>query len=68
MTLVKSGQSEGANMLCGGTRVGHKGYFFNPTVFSDVKDGMTIAKQEVTTFLCFGSFKKCCIKKKNLMY
>ncbi|GFS35720.1 aldehyde dehydrogenase, mitochondrial [Nephila pilipes] len=47
LTLIKSGQSEGAKMLCGGSRLGDKGYYVKPTVFSDVQDGMKIAKDEI---------------------
>ncbi|XP_047096772.1 aldehyde dehydrogenase, mitochondrial [Schistocerca piceifrons] len=45
--LIKKGQSEGAKMLAGGGRLGDKGYFVQPTVFADVKDNMTIAKEEI---------------------
>ena len=34
-------------MLVGGRRVGEKGYFIEPTVFTDVKDEMKIAKEEI---------------------
>ena len=34
-------------MLCGGKRHGNKGYFIEPTVFSNVTDDMTIAKEEI---------------------
>lgn len=45
--LVESGKKEGAKLQAGGGRFGNKGYFFKPTVFSDVKDDMRIAKEEV---------------------
>ena len=34
-------------MLYGGKRHGNKGYFVEPTLFTDVKDEMTIAKDEI---------------------
>ena len=34
-------------MECGGGRLGEKGYFIQPTVFSGVKDDMTIAREEI---------------------
>ncbi len=34
-------------MLCGGKRVGDRGYFIAPTVFDDVKDDMKIAREEI---------------------
>lgn len=33
--------------MTGGKRVGEKGYFIEPTIFVDVKDNMTIAKEEI---------------------
>src|SRR5271154_7011920 len=44
---IESGQSEGAKLNCGGGRVGDKGYFVEPTVFSDVQDNMKIAREEI---------------------
>jgi len=45
--LIESGKCEGAKLQCGGKRLGDKGYFVEPTVFSDVTDGMKIAKEEI---------------------
>ena len=45
--FIDSGKKEGAKMLCGGSRVGSKGYFIEPTIFSEVKDDMRIAKDEI---------------------
>ena len=47
MGYIDSGRSEGAKLVCGGDRVGDRGYFIQPTVFSDVKDDMKIAKEEI---------------------
>lgn len=47
LDFIKSGQEQGANMKCGGKRVGDKGYFIEPTVFADVKDDMKIAQEEI---------------------
>ena len=44
---IETGKSEGATMICGGNRVGDKGYFVEPTIFVDVKDDMKIAKEEI---------------------
>ncbi|HLW64006.1 MAG TPA: aldehyde dehydrogenase family protein [Gemmataceae bacterium] len=41
------GQKEGAKLLLGGKRHGSNGYFVEPTVFDNVKDEMTIAKDEI---------------------
>jgi aldehyde dehydrogenase (NAD+) len=45
--FIDSGKQEGAKLLCGGNRVGSKGYFVEPTVFADVQDGMRIAREEI---------------------
>jgi len=47
MGYIETGKKEGASLLAGGKRVGSKGYFIEPTVFGDVKDDMTIAKEEI---------------------
>ncbi|XP_072037504.1 aldehyde dehydrogenase 1A1-like [Amphiura filiformis] len=47
MDLIESGKKDGAKLECGGGRHGDKGYFVESTVFSDVKDDMRIAKEEI---------------------
>ncbi|XP_045152648.1 aldehyde dehydrogenase, mitochondrial [Echinops telfairi] len=44
---IQSGKQEGAKLLCGGGAAADRGYFIQPTVFGDVQDGMTIAKEEI---------------------
>ncbi len=46
--LVETTKKEGAKVLLGGKRPSgfNKGYFYEPTVFDDVKDDFTIMKQE----------------------
>ncbi|MDC3024770.1 NAD-dependent succinate-semialdehyde dehydrogenase [Candidatus Pelagibacter sp.] len=46
--LVETTKKEGAKVLLGGKRPPgfNKGYFYEPTVFDDVKDDFTIMKQE----------------------
>lgn len=34
-------------MLTGGSRIGNKGYYVEPTVFTNVTDDMKIAKEEI---------------------
>lgn len=50
MRLINSGKEQGAKLKCGGKRAFDKGYFVEPTVFADVTDDMTIAKEEVCSF------------------
>jgi acyl-CoA reductase-like NAD-dependent aldehyde dehydrogenase len=47
LELIESGKKEGANLLCGGDRVGDKGYFIQPTVFTGVNNDMRVAKEEI---------------------
>ena len=50
MRYVESGKSEGATLVAGGSRADigtGKGYFVQPTVFADVKPGMTISREEI---------------------
>lgn len=47
LRLIESGILEGAKLEFGGSKVGDVGYFVSPTVFSNVTDNMTIAKEEV---------------------
>jgi hypothetical protein len=49
MGLIDSGKQQGAKLVTGGSRVGDKGYFIQPTVFANVSDDMAIAKEEVRT-------------------
>jgi aldehyde dehydrogenase (NAD+) len=47
MGYIDAGKREGAKMLCGGKRVGDRGYFISPTIFTDVKDEMKISREEI---------------------
>ena len=46
--LAEKTKQEGAKVLCGGKRPAgfNKGYFYEPTIFDDVKDNFTIIKEE----------------------
>ena len=44
---IDLGKKDGARLVTGGRRVGDKGFFVEPTVFADVQDNMTIAKEEI---------------------
>lgn len=47
LSMIESGKEQGAKLVAGGEVVGDKGYFIEPTVFADVQDDMTIAKDEI---------------------
>ncbi|MFP5112522.1 aldehyde dehydrogenase family protein [Bacillaceae bacterium C204] len=45
--FIEKGLSEGAQLVAGGDRPQEQGYFVSPTIFADVRDEMTIAKEEI---------------------
>src|SRR6266404_8984167 len=48
--FIESGKKDGAKLVAGGNRVaidGSKGFFIEPTIFGDVKNDMTIAREEI---------------------
>jgi aldehyde dehydrogenase (NAD+) len=47
LDLIQSGQRHGAKLQIGGQREGDKGFFVQPTVFSDVHDHHQIAREEI---------------------
>jgi len=44
---IESGKAQGATVAMGGGRNGDKGYHIQPTIFTDVKDDMKIAQEEI---------------------
>ncbi|KAF2901093.1 hypothetical protein ILUMI_05092 [Ignelater luminosus] len=58
--LIETGVRDGAKLLTGGKRIGDKGYYVQPTVFSHVEDHHTIAQEEI-----FGPVQQL-MKFKNL--
>uniref|UniRef100_A0A4W4GNZ1 Aldehyde dehydrogenase domain-containing protein n=1 Tax=Electrophorus electricus TaxID=8005 RepID=A0A4W4GNZ1_ELEEL len=47
LEFIESGISEGAKLECGGKAPFSKGYYIQPTVFSNVQDHMRIAREEI---------------------
>ncbi|MGM9925925.1 MAG: aldehyde dehydrogenase family protein [Bacillus sp. (in: firmicutes)] len=47
MDYIEKGIDEGAELLVGGSKPTEDGYFVSPTIFSDVNDEMTIAREEI---------------------
>ena len=45
--FIAKGLEEGATLVTGGRRADRPGYFLEPTVFADVTDDMTIARDEI---------------------
>ena len=57
MGYIKQGISEGATLVCGGNEINEKGFFIEPTIFTDVTGDMTIAKEEIFgPVLCIEKF------------
>ncbi|WP_020007719.1 aldehyde dehydrogenase family protein [Salinicoccus albus] len=44
---IEKGKEEGARLVTGGNRKGNNGYFVEPTIFAEVEDDMTIAREEI---------------------
>mgnify|MGYP001264510714 FL=1 len=69
--LVETTKKEGAKVLLGGKRPSefNKGFFYEPTVFDDVKDNFTIMKQEpfgpLVPMLSFKSFDEVVERANN---
>ncbi|PLW06599.1 hypothetical protein PCANC_01609 [Puccinia coronata f. sp. avenae] len=47
MGYIQAGKDEGATCLVGGDRHGQEGYFIQPTIFTNVKPGMKIHREEI---------------------
>lgn len=47
MSYIESGKKEGAKCVLGGKRRGTKGYFIEPTIFTEVQDDMKICREEI---------------------
>lgn len=46
-SYIAAGVAEGARLAAGGERIDRPGWFLKPTVFADVTDQMTIAREEI---------------------
>ncbi|XP_063360440.1 aldehyde dehydrogenase 1A1-like isoform X1 [Cydia amplana] len=69
---IEKGKKEGAKLLTGGKRIGTSGFYVEPTVFADVKDDMTIAKEEifgpVQSILKFDTLEEVIDRANNTSY
>ena len=69
---VKDAVSKGAKVLCGGKRSGRKGYFYEPTVLTNVKQDMLVFKEEVfgpvASVLSFNSIQEAIDLVNNTKY
>ncbi len=72
MGYINAGQKDGARCVTGGKRVDRPGYFVEPTIFDNVKDEMTIAREEifgpVLSVLRFSDVDEAIRRGNNTMY
>nr|CAD1824210.1 unnamed protein product [Ananas comosus var. bracteatus] len=47
LKYIEHGKTEGATLLTGGKPYGETGYYIEPTIFTDVKENMLIAQDEI---------------------
>ncbi|UJR11095.1 hypothetical protein I4U23_015277 [Adineta vaga] len=47
LKYIELGKKPGAKLQCGGRKANDQGYFIQPTIFSDAKDDMEIARDEI---------------------
>jgi betaine-aldehyde dehydrogenase len=47
LNYISTAQTEGARLVAGGAAIHGDGFFIEPTVFADVTDEMTIAREEI---------------------
>jgi len=52
MEYIEHGKSQGATLETGGKRIGEKGFFIEPTIFSNVTDDMKIVQEEIFGPVC----------------
>ncbi|KAK8938985.1 Aldehyde dehydrogenase family 2 member C4 [Platanthera zijinensis] len=58
LRYIEYGKRDGATLLTGGKPCGEKGYFIEPTIFTDVKEDMLIAQDEIFgPVMCLMKFK-----------
>ena len=47
LSYIDIGRGEGANLVAGGSRIGERGFFVQPTIFGNVNNQMRIAREEI---------------------
>jgi aldehyde dehydrogenase (NAD+) len=70
--FIASGKKEGARLVTGGAPACDTGYFLKPTIFTDVQNEMTIAREEifgpVVSTMTFDSIDEVVQKANNTIY
>ncbi|KAJ4177640.1 aldehyde dehydrogenase (NAD(P)(+)) ald5 [Fusarium solani] len=52
MGYIEDGKAAGAKVVTGGNRLGSKGFYIEPTIFSDVTGDMSIVQEEIFGPVC----------------
>ncbi|ORX99030.1 aldehyde dehydrogenase, allergen Cla h 10 [Clohesyomyces aquaticus] len=52
MSYIEEGKKAGATIETGGKRIGNKGFFIEPTIFSNVTEDMKIVQEEIFGPVC----------------
>ncbi|KAL4968485.1 Aldehyde/histidinol dehydrogenase [Aspergillus stella-maris] len=52
MNYIDQGKAAGATLETGGQRYGERGYYIQPTIFSNVKEDMSIVREEIFGPVC----------------
>ncbi|KAK1265642.1 Aldehyde dehydrogenase family 2 member C4 [Acorus gramineus] len=72
LRYIDYGKEDGATLLTGGKACGEKGYYIEPTIFTDVKEDMRIAKDEifgpVMSLMKFKTVEEAIEKANNTRY
>ncbi|MBY0585838.1 aldehyde dehydrogenase family protein [bacterium] len=72
LSYIDKGKKEGARCLSGGNTIGDKGFFIEPTIFTNVQDSMAISTDEifgpVLSVLKFKDFDEIVERSNNTFY
>ncbi|KAK8938988.1 Aldehyde dehydrogenase family 2 member C4 [Platanthera zijinensis] len=72
LRYIESGKRSGASILIGGNAIGDKGYYIEPTIFTDVQEDMLIARDEifgpVMSIMKFKTIEEAIEKANNTRY
>ncbi|KAF8407029.1 hypothetical protein HHK36_006154 [Tetracentron sinense] len=72
LSYIEHGKREGATLLTGGKSSGEKGYYIEPTIFTDVTEDMLVVKDEifgpVMALMKFKTVEEAIAKANNTRY
>ncbi|WP_369899496.1 aldehyde dehydrogenase family protein [Bacillus manliponensis] len=72
LRYIEQGKAEGAKIVAGGDKAFEKGYFVQPTIFTNVTDNMTVVREEifgpVVVIMPFDSIEEVIERANNSSY